>query len=179
MSDLVERAKQMPSSLNDAMRSVEAMADEIERQRAEIDRWKGDAQTRDRLIVNQASEIVSLRKQLASAESTIDTLESNARVQAKLLADTGRERDELRRQLALSFTYEQYHMSCDAIRNERNRAQDEANELRKQLVQANAKAEYWRLAAERREHRRELTGLDIPEARTLDAPEVSVTDEEG
>jgi hypothetical protein len=71
MSDLVERAKQMPSSLNDACRTIELMSEEIKR----------------------------LTERLATAESTIDTLESNARVQAKLLADTGRERDELRKQL--------------------------------------------------------------------------------
>lgn len=33
--------------------------------------------------------------------------------------------------------------------------------------------EYWRLAAERRETRKERSGLDIPEAQTLDAPDAS------
>lgn len=41
--------------------------------------------------------------------------------------------DGLRRDLAGSFTYDQYHAGCDAIRNERNRAQDEAGRLRAAL----------------------------------------------
>jgi hypothetical protein len=45
-------------------------------------------------------------------------------------------------------------------------AKDEIKRLR-------TNAEYWRLAAERRDARRELTGLDSPEARTLDAPDAS------
>lgn len=42
-------------------------------------------------------------------------------------------------------------------------AADEIKRLR-------ASVEYWRLAAERREARKELTGLDVAEAQTLDAP---------
>jgi hypothetical protein len=43
------------------------------------------------------------------------------------------------------------------------RAADEIERLR-------SNAEYWRLAAERRDMRKERSGLDIPEARTLDSP---------
>jgi hypothetical protein len=48
----------------------------------------------------------------------------------------------------------------------------EAAEAR--LAQALANAEYWRLAAERRENRRERSGLDVAEAQTIEAPTPSV-----
>lgn len=37
--------------------------------------------------------------------------------------------ERLRRDLAGSFTHDQYHAGCNAIRNERNRAQDEVERL--------------------------------------------------
>jgi septal ring factor EnvC (AmiA/AmiB activator) len=36
-------------------------------------------------------------------------------------------------ELAGSFTHDQYHAGCDAIRNERNRAQDENERLRAEI----------------------------------------------
>lgn len=44
-------------------------------------------------------------------------------------------------------------------------------ELRKEVSALKTNVEYWRLAAERRDARKDLTGLDVAEARTLDAPE--------
>lgn len=44
--------------------------------------------------------------------------------------------EDLRKTAAISFTHDQYHAGCDAIRNERNRAEDEAERLRALLAEA-------------------------------------------
>lgn len=59
---------------------------------------------------------------------------------------------------------------------DRLRAQVEdkgAATVREENARLRTAVEYWRLAAERRQSRKDLTGLDIPEARTLDEPEVT------
>ena len=39
-SNIVERLREMPSSLNDALRTMDEAADEIERLRLDVTRWK-------------------------------------------------------------------------------------------------------------------------------------------
>jgi len=39
-SDIVERLREMPSSLNDALRTMDEAGDEIERLRLDVTRWK-------------------------------------------------------------------------------------------------------------------------------------------
>lgn len=67
MSDLVERAKEMPSSLNDACRTIEVLCDEIDRLRA------GEA-TRDELILTLIGERDILRAQFASARKALEQI---------------------------------------------------------------------------------------------------------
>ena len=67
MSDLLERAKQMPSSLNDACRTIELMGAEIERLREQLETGRSS-------FGEAMKENDKLREQLASAREVLNEI---------------------------------------------------------------------------------------------------------